>query len=315
MIKFIKPKFWDKKKISLISIVLIPISLITLLIIFLKKRLTKITSFKIPIICVGNIYIGGTGKTPVSILIAKELNKLGLQPVLLRKYYRSHNDEFEQIKHSFKNLIINKKRSDGIIEAEKEGYDTVILDDGLQDYQIKKDLKIACFHNNQLIGNGLVIPSGPLRETLSTLKNVDIVLINGKKNSVFEKKILSYNNNLEIYYFHYDPININDFRNQRLLALAAIGNPENFFKLLDENNLQVDEHVIFPDHYEFSKKEIEKICFRAKKKGCNIITTEKDYFKIKKYNLNEIRYLKMSIEIIEKNKLINRIKKLYDKDI
>ena len=315
MIKFIKPKFWDKKKISLISIILIPISLITLLIIFLKKSFTKITSFKIPIICVGNIYIGGTGKTPVSILIAKELNKLGLQPVLLRKYYRSHNDEFEQIKHSYKNLIINKKRSDGIIEAEKEGYDTVILDDGLQDYQIKKDLKIACFHNNQLIGNGLVIPSGPLRETLSTLKNVDIVLINGKKNIVFEKKILSYNNNLEIYYFHYDPININDFRNQRLLALAAIGNPENFFKLLDENNLRVNEHVIFPDHYEFSKKEIEKICFMAKKKGCNIITTEKDYFKIKKYNLNEIRYLKMSIEIIEKNKLINRIKKLYDKDI
>ena len=63
----------------------------------------------------------------------------------------------------------------------KKGYSTVILDDGLQDYKIKKDLKIVCFHQNQLIGNGLVIPSGPLRETLSALKEVDIVLINGKR--------------------------------------------------------------------------------------------------------------------------------------
>ena len=88
MIRLIKPRFWDKKNISFISILLIPITIIILLIIFLKKRLIKTNFFKIPIICVGNIYLGGTGKTPLSILIAKELFKLGQKPALLRKYIK-----------------------------------------------------------------------------------------------------------------------------------------------------------------------------------------------------------------------------------
>ena len=76
------------------------------------------------------------------------------------------------IKNYFENIIINKKRIDGLKEAENSGYDVVILDDGFQDYTIKKDLKIICFNQNQLIGNGLVLPSGPLREKLSALKRI-----------------------------------------------------------------------------------------------------------------------------------------------
>ena len=315
MIKLNKPKFWDKKNISFFSVLLIPITLLTLLIIILKKKLSKTNFFKIPVICVGNIYLGGTGKTPVSVLIAKELLKLGKKPVLLRKYYRSHNDEFDQIKHNFKDLIINKNRSDGINEAEKNGYNTVILDDGLQDYKIKKDLKIVCFHQNQLIGNGLVIPSGPLRETLSALKEVDIVLINGEKDLIFEQKILKYNKNLKIFYFIYKPSIIGDFKNYKLLALAAIGNPENFFELLKENKLQVEKEVVFPDHYEFTKKEIQNICREAEKENLRVIMTEKDYFKVKKYNLNEIRYLKISIELKEEEKFFENINRLYEKNI
>lgn len=315
MIRLIKPRFWDKKNISFISILLIPITIIILLIIFLKKRLIKTNFFKIPIICVGNIYLGGTGKTPLSILIAKELFKLGQKPALLRKYYKNHNDEFDLIEHNFKDLIINKNRSDGIIEAEKNGYNTVILDDGLQDYSIKKDLKIVCFHQNQLIGNGLVIPSGPLRETLSALKDVDIILINGEKDAIFEKRILKYNKKLEIFYFSYKPIMTEDFKNRTLFALAAIGNPENFFKLLKENNLRVEKEISFPDHYEFTKKEMQNICEKAKKENLQVVMTEKDYFKVKKYNFNEIKYLKISIEIKEKDKFFNKINRLYEKNI
>ena len=314
MIRLNKPKFWDKKNISFISVLLIPITLLTLLAIVLKKKFSKTNFFKIPTICVGNIYFGGTGKTPVSILIAKELFKLGQKPALLRKYYRGHNDEFDLIEHNFKDLIINNNRTDGIIDAEKKGYSTVILDDGLQDYKIKKDLKIVCFHQNQLIGNGLVIPSGPLRETLSALKEVDIVLINGKKNVIFEQKILKYNKNLEIFYFSFKPIITDDLKNYKLFALAAIGNPENFFKLLKENNLRVEKEVIFPDHYEFTKKEMQDICEKAKKENLQVIMTEKDYFKIKKYNFNEIRYLKISVEIKEKDKFFNKINRLYEKN-
>ena len=132
-----KPKFWDKK-IGLISIFLLPFSLIYIFLIFLKKKFTKTFTFKIPIICVGNIYIGGTGKTPMSILLSNELFKLGKKPAILRKYYKSHSDEYELIKHSSKDLILNSKRLIGIKEAINTGFNIVILDDGFQDYSIKK---------------------------------------------------------------------------------------------------------------------------------------------------------------------------------
>ena len=90
-------------------------------------------------------------------------------------------DEYNLIKNYFNNLITNRNRSTAIEEAIKEDFDFIILDDGFQDYKIKKDLNILCFNQNQKFGNGFVLPSGPLRESLSSIKNSQIVLINGKK--------------------------------------------------------------------------------------------------------------------------------------
>ena len=159
--KINKPKFWDDK-IGFISVLLLPFSLVFFLIVFLRKKFTKNLKFKIPVICVGNIYLGGTGKTPLSIFLATELLKFGKNPSIIRKYYKSHLDEFKLIKNNINNLIINESRTDALKEAEKNGSDVAILDDGLQDYKINKDLKIVCFNSNQLIGNGLILPSGPL---------------------------------------------------------------------------------------------------------------------------------------------------------
>ena len=310
--KINKPKFWDQKKISLISIFLFPLSLVTLLVVFFKKKFLFIKYFRTPIVCVGNIYIGGTGKTPTSILLGKELLNQGLKSVIIRKYYKNHQDEYNQIRSSFKNLIINKNRYDGIKEAEKNDYDIVILDDGLQDYRIKKNLEIVCFNENQLIGNGLVIPAGPLRENLNALKNVDIVLINGNKNPHFEEKLLKINKKLEIYYSYYKPENLEIFKNQNLLVLAGIANPENFFQLLEKYNLKVKEKLVFPDHYRFSESEIQKIVQEADRKKLKIIMTEKDFFKINNFKIKKIDYLRVSLQIYDKEKLINKIKKLYD---
>ena len=310
--KINKPKFWDQKKISLISIFLFPLSLVTLLVVFFKKKFLFIKYFRTPIVCVGNIYIGGTGKTPTSILLGKELLNQGLKSVIIRKYYKNHQDEYNQIRSSFKNLIINKNRYDGIKEAEKNDYDIVILDDGLQDYRIKKNLGIVCFNENQLIGNGLVIPAGPLRENLNALKNVDIVLINGNKNPHFEERLLKINKKLEIYYSYYKPENLEIFKNQNLLVLAGIANPENFFQLLEKYNLKVKEKLVFPDHYRFSESEIQKIVQEADRKKLKIIMTEKDFFKINNFKIKKIDYLRVSLQIYDKEKLINKIKKLYD---
>ena len=312
--KLNKPAFWDKK-IGLISILLYPISLIYFGIILLKKKITKEKIFKIPIVCVGNIYLGGTGKTPTSILLAKELSKNGKKTAILRKYYKSHKDEHNLIRDKFENLILCKNRTLGLLDAERLNYDFVILDDGLQDYQIKKNINIVCFNENQLIGNGLVLPSGPLREKLSSLKNKDVILINGKKNINFEEQILKINNNLEIFYSSFEPINLDQFKSKKIIAVAGIGNPENFFQLLEKNDIFIEKKIIFPDHHELSKIEFEELISEADKRNCQILMTEKDYYKIKEFGTNKIEYLKVSLKINNLNKLIKKIESLNDQNL
>ena len=309
----IKPKFWDQK-INFLTIFLLPLSLIFIFIIFLKKKFTKSLRFKIPIICVGNIFLGGTGKTPISVFLAKEISKLGKKTVILRRYYKNHKDEYKFIKSKFKNLILNKNRISGLEIAEKSNFDVAILDDGLQDYRIRKNLSIVCFNQNQLIGNGFVLPSGPLRETLNALKNANIVIINGDKDKYFERKILNINKKLEVFYSSYIPLNINEFKNKKLLAIAGIGNPENFFKLIEKNKLKLEKKIIFPDHYEFSKNEIQNIVDEATSKNCQIIMTEKDYFKVKHFKIRKIKFLKVLLKIDNQKMLLNKIKELYDKN-
>jgi len=304
--KILKPKFWEKNN-NLISLLLLPVSFFLQLLIIIKKKLTSEHSFKIPVICIGNIYLGGTGKTPLSILIAKELKKHNKKPAIIKKYYSEHIDEHNLINNSLDCLFLNKQRSKAINIAEKEQYDVAILDDGFQDYSIKKNLNILCFNSNQLIGNGMTLPSGPLRESINAIKKTQIVLINGNKNELFEKKILSVSNKVKIFYSKYIPTNIEEFKNKKLFAFAGIGNPNNFFKLLTENNLSVHKKVSFPDHYEFSKSEIQKMIDESLKNNFQLITTEKDYFRIRNYGFKNIKFLKITLEILEKDKLINQI--------
>ena len=306
-----KPKFWDEK-INYIAIILSPLSFIFSFLVFVKKKITKATSFKIPIICIGNIYIGGTGKTPVSIFLANELASLGKKPVIIRKFYKNHRDEYNLIRNSFKNLLIGKNRIESIRKAETSNYNIALLDDGLQDYKIKKDLNIVCFNNYQLIGNGLVLPSGPLRENLSALKNFHIVIINGKKNKQFEEKILKINDKLDIFYSYYMPQNLDQFKNKKLLAIAGIGNPENFFQLIENNKLNIEKKLIYPDHYVFSESEIKNIIKDAEINNYQIIMTEKDYFKINHFNIKKINYLKVSLELEKKEMLLNRVRSIYE---
>ena len=310
---FNKPKFWDKKN-NLISFILLPLSCLYLLIIFLKRKFIKVYKFKIPIICLGNIYIGGTGKTPLSILLASELSKSGKKVSILRSYHKSHEDEYNLIKNNFKNFIISKDRIFGIKEAERDNFDYIVLDDGLQDYRIHKKVKIVCFNSNQLIGNGLVLPSGPLRERLSSLKNTHIVIINGNKSEKFEKIIFNINKNLKIFYSSYQPKNIDTFKNKELVAIAGIGNPENFFQLIEKNNLTIKKKIVFPDHYKFSRNEIQTIVDHALKENYKVIMTEKDYYKIIDYKINGIDYLKVDLIINNKENFISLIKELSDEN-
>ena len=308
--KLYKPNFW--KETNLVSILLFPISLIVKLIILMRKTFTKELEFEIPVICVGNIYLGGTGKTPLSINLGKELSILNKNPVIIRKYYKHHEDEYSLIRENFKHLITKKDRKNAIKNAVQNGFDTVILDDGFQDYKIKKNLNIVCF-NNQLLGNGMLIPAGPLRESVDSLKSAHIIIINGDQNIEFERKLLEINNEISIFYSRYQLIDIEKYRGKKLFVVAGIGNPENFFELIRSQNLNIIKKLSFPDHYQFSKSEILNIISDARKNGYQVVMTEKDYHRVKDYNFTEIHYMKVKLEIAEKKEFLNKVLTVYDK--
>ena len=306
---FLKPKFWDDNKISLLSILLFPISLLFKLLNFLKRSLTKSNKSPIPVICVGNIYLGGTGKTPLCIEIFSILKKLNVNPVFIRKHYDLYQDEVE-LQKKIGPVYQSKKRIEAIKKAVMDKADIAILDDGFQDFSIKKNLSIVCFNEKQWLGNGLNIPAGPLRENFSAIKRANCIVINGEKNEKIENQVFSISKELKIFYSKYEPQNINNFKNAQVIAFAGIGNPKNFFDLLKKNKIHILEELNYPDHHKYSKNELEKLIKKSKEKNAVLLTTEKDYFRIEKdYKVN-VKYLKIKLKIENQDLFINEIKKI-----
>ena len=304
--KIFKPKFWHKKN-SLISFLLLPISTFFQFLIILNKLLRKKKKFSIPIISVGNIYLGGTGKTPLCIELVELLKKNNKKIAIVKKFYKAHEDEFKLIESKNITLLKNSSRALAIKEAERNKFDCAILDDGFQDQTIFKDLNIICFNEEQLAGNEMTLPSGPLREPLTSLKDAQIIVINGNNNEDFNKRIKSISDDISIYYSNYVPTNINLFAGQNLLGFAGIGNPDNFFNLLEKNNLKITKKIYFPDHYDYSINELNNLIDYSVKNNLKIITTEKDYFRIKHYNISQIQYLSVKLEIKYKDKFEKEI--------
>ena len=310
MIKLLKPEFWSGSYINFYSLILLPISIFIQVLIFIKCKFTKKNRFSIPIICIGNIYIGGTGKTPTTLKIYQILKKLGKKPVIVKKYYKNQLDEIDLIKSNTKNIFTAKKRRFAIEDAINKKFNTVILDDGFQDHSIQKSLNILCFNSSQLLGNQHTIPSGPLREKLKSIKRSQLILINGKRNAKFEIKLKKIHNKIKIIYTKYVPKNLKNFKNKKYLAFAGIGNPKNFFDLLDSFKISTKEKVYFPDHYNYSKSDINKLIAQAKKKKLKLITTEKDFYRLKKIGYKNIEYLSVELKIENERLLIEKLKSL-----
>ena len=306
---FFKPKFWDKNKISFFSVLLFPVSLLIKVLSLFKRFVIKTNQSSIPIICVGNIYLGGTGKTPLCIEIFSILKNLNMNPVFVRKKYDSFQDEAD-LQKQVGPVYQNKKRIEAVKEALQNKANVAILDDGFQDFSINKNLSIVCFNKKQWVGNGLTIPSGPLREGLSALKRANCVVINGEKNRDIENKIFSKNKEIKIFYTKYRAKNISEFKNKKVIAFAGIGNPENFFDLLKDNKIDIGEEIKFPDHHEYSEETLENLINKAKENNNILLTTEKDYFRIAENYKQNISFLKIEVEIENRNQFIDQIKKI-----
>ena len=307
--KFLKPRFWDNDQISLYSIFLLPASLLMQIINFVRRLMVKSHKFSIPIICVGNIYLGGTGKTPLCSELFSILKNLNKNAVFIRKKYDSFQDEINLLKQ-IGPVYEKSKRINALDEAIQNKFEVAVLDDGFQDFSVEKDLSIVCFNEKQWIGNGFIIPSGPLREGLSALTRANCVIINGKKNINIENKILKNNKLIKIFYSKYKPQNISDFKNKKIICFAGIGNPINFFDLLKKNEINVLEQTSFPDHHNYSKAELDILIKKAKENNATLLTTEKDYLRIEEKYRGNINCLKIKIEIENKNEFIEEIKKI-----
>ena len=305
--KFYKPNFWKKKYYNIYSLILLPISIVIQFLFFIQKGIISPKKFNIPVICVGNIYIGGTGKTPLTLELYNILKSMNKNPAIVKKFYKNHYDEIELIKQNVGNLFTNLSRQKAMDEVQNKNFDVAILDDGYQDCSIKKDLKILCFNEKQLIGNGHTIPSGPLREKLSSIKKSQIVVINGNENKNFENKLKKIFKDINIFYSRYISEIPKEFNNKKFLAFAGIGNPENFFDTLREYGLNVTKSKIFPDHYSYKKNEIENLLDLANKNKLDLITTEKDHYRLKKLGFN-INYLTIKVQIEKKDKFEKLIK-------
>ena len=230
-----KPAFWDTKQISLWAILLLPVTALYCLILAARRVIKKPKKFNIKTICIGNIYLGGTGKTPLAIKMASLLqDKFNL--VIVKKEYSDQKDEIAMLKQNCK-VITHKSRTSAIEQAIKENYNLAIMDDGFQDEEIKKDISILCFSSAQSVGNGFVIPSGPLRESLNRIKFSDIVCINGDLNPELERKIKSYKQNIKIFYSTYHLLNANYFKDKNYFVFSGIGNNINFLNLLKKIKL------------------------------------------------------------------------------
>ena len=304
-----KPKFWDFKKPNLTSYLLLPFT-IPLLInnFFLNKKNKKIKTIKS--ICVGNIYIGGTGKTPSTIKLYEILRKIEPQICTGKKFYSNHEDE-KIILEKKTNLISEDNREKIIQIAIKKKQKIIIFDDGLQDKKLDFDLKFVCFEAENWIGNGKLIPAGPLREKISSLKKYDAVFLkdSGLNNNV-QEIIKNYNQNIEVFHTSYQ---IKNFRNfdlsKKFLVFSGIGNPKNFINILNRNNFEIIDQIIFSDHYNYKQEDINFIKNRAKKINAEIITTEKDFVKISEFDNKNINFLEIDLKIENEKKLINFIKK------
>ena len=282
-------------------------------------KLLKILIFnkdcKIPIICVGNVTLGGAGKTPTVIELRKILKndfekitvltrgykgkKKG--PLIVKKNSTFHEVGEESILHSkFGLTCVSKNKFKGALMCKRIGAKLIIMDDGLQSINVKKDFNILVIDGAFKFGNNNLIPAGPLREPVEEcLKKCNAILIIGKKKIITELKEIP----KEKIFWAEKKIKTHNIKNKRVFAFSALGNNKNFHNSLIKNGMKIIEKKAFLDHHIFSKNELIKIVNKAEEKKLTVVCTEKDYIKVPNEFKKKIFPIDLELKILEERKL------------
>ncbi len=314
-------KFWYTNSIlsKFVSSVFFPLSLIWITIDRIKFNFVRPYSPKIKVICVGNINVGGTGKTPISIFLFKILEEMGYKPIFLCSAYRSKIKKPVLLKNDLSTCtdeaLILRKTGDTVVTNNRlqgvkfiedmsyqKNYDVIIMDDGLQNYTIKKYISFLIVNKEMMFGNGLCMPAGPLRQKPNSCINVvDRIILIGNENkkisiSKFNKKI--YNCVIKL---NLKGVSYND---KKYFAFSGLAYNLKFFNSLIKENINVKITKEFSDHYRYKEKDIIKLIKIADQNNLNLVTTEKDFVKIPKEFHKKIGFVPIKVEF-KKNDLLD----------
>ena len=304
------------------------LSLVWLLLHNLRASFGRYEKMPLPVVCIGNITLGGAGKTPTVIFLASYLKKNNINAHVVSRGYggkfkdtvfvdrKRHNasdvgDEPLLISRHSKVWVSRKKR-DGIFSAYKAGADLVLLDDGHQNFSIEKNLSILVFDAERSLTNEKIFPMGNLRESpTSAINRADFLVCIGRSVSrkKFKETFLQHHSS-KIIEGEFRPNIIAKLKNRKLVAFCGIGRPEKFFSMLKRLNMQVIQEISFPDHHFYTERQLANIFKIADKNNAIVVTTEKDHVKLSKFFKKKIHAIKIELHLSKSEKLLLGLKNL-----
>lgn len=308
------PGYWKNKNIF--SSILYPFGCLYNLATRLNIRFHKSQSINKPVICIGNLTAGGTGKTPVAVSIATLLQSLGKKPFFVTRGYGGKLKDIivnQQI-HSATEVgdepfilsrqaptVINPDRYQGAKKAVENGADIIVMDDGFQNPGLKKDLSFLVFDGGAGIGNGFGIPAGPMRENLTEgLKRAQAIIIIGEDKHNLKQRFSA----LPVFEGSVVPCPV-VIDNPKAIAFAGIGRPQKFYTSLHEIGFDLKETYDFPDHHHYRIKELKNLIDRAETLGAELYTTAKDFVKIPADLQNRFKVLEIEVKWSDRNALLD----------
>lgn len=283
------PAFWSEP--NFLSRLLKPLGTVYAFATRLRIGLGRPCKIGRPVVCIGNLTAGGTGKTPVAVAVAGLLQQAGKNPFFVSRGYGGtlKNIMVDKEKHTASEVgdeplllarrapvIVNPDRVAGAQKALRSGAEVIVMDDGFQNPGLYKDLSFLVFDGGFGIGNGLSVPAGPLRENFAAgLKRAHAAIILGEDKHNLSAKIAG----IPIFRGSVVPVRP-EVSNTDAVAFAGIGRPEKFYQSLRDLDMAPVETYDFPDHHRYTPAELEKLIARGKELNADIFTTSKDYVKI-----------------------------------